>query len=421
MTVARVDVAVIGAGPAGLAAAAEVARSGGRVVVLDENPVPGGRLPSQVHLDPEHLRRLRRKWVIGKHRATALVTEAKAAGARIRCGMSVWHLFRSGADWHVCICPAAPGKATPADGFAYDAKALVVATGAVQQPMVFDGWTIPGVFTAGAVQTMVNVSGVLPGRRVLVVGIDPLGMSAAQLLSACGVQVAGVVLPPDNGFSGGVTRPDEALPALIRMTQRADGRIAGFAASNHASLRRRLMRLFPERGVSILGVPLILRSALNAVRGPDRVTGAETIALSADGNAVSGTHRHWSVDAVVTACGLSPLTELPQVAGCPLVNVPELGGWVPVHGPDLDTPLPGLFLAGGVTGIEGAAVAENQGRIAGIHAARYLELIHPRSAETEIRRRHDRIKAIRSATPGFLPDIPAGRAAMTEHWRARGH
>ena len=187
MKAERVDLVVIGAGPAGLAAAAEVSIKGGRVVVLDENPIPGGRLPSQVHLDVEQLWRLKRRWVVGRDRALRLVDEARTAGTRIRCGRSVWHVFPTGTAWHVCTSPTVPGKEKLHDGFAYDAGALVVATGAVQKPLPFSGWTLPGVFTAGAVQTMVNVNGVLPGNRVLVLGVDPLGVSAAQLLSACGV------------------------------------------------------------------------------------------------------------------------------------------------------------------------------------------------------------------------------------------
>ena len=108
MKAERVDLVIIGSGPAGLAAAAEVSIKGGRVVVLDENPIPGGRLPSQVHLDVEQLWRLKRRWVIGRDRALRLVGEAREAGTRIRCGRSVWHVFPTGTAWHVCTCPTVP-------------------------------------------------------------------------------------------------------------------------------------------------------------------------------------------------------------------------------------------------------------------------------------------------------------------------
>ena len=418
MKTERVDLAVIGAGPAGLAAAAEVSIKGGRVVVLDESPIPGGRLPSQVHLDLEQLWRLKRRWVIGRDRARKLVGEATEAGARIRCGVSVWHVLPKGSAWHVCACPVVPGKEKLSDGFAYDVGALVVATGAVQKPLPFSGWTLPGVFTAGAVQVMVNVNGVLPGRRVLVVGIDPLGISAAQLLSACGVQVAGLVLPPDNALSNGACLPSEALGALVGMTRKPDDRVFKKVFSGCKPVYADLMRLFPIKGLSLMGIPLMLRRRLRAVYGRDRVIAAEIADLEASGVEHPGARRRWSIDAVVTACGLFPLVEAAQLAGCPLANVPDLGGWVPLHGPRQESPLPGMFVAGSITGVEGAAVAETQGRIAGISAARHLGLVNSRQAETHFTRWQGRLERVRATTPGFLPDIAAGRAEMDKQWRA---
>ncbi|CAB5138192.1 hypothetical protein D3OALGB2SA_4066 [Olavius algarvensis associated proteobacterium Delta 3] len=421
MKAEQVDLVVIGAGPAGLAAAAEVSIKGARVVVLDENPVPGGRLPSQVHLDVAQLWRLKRRWVIGRDRALRLVGEAREAGTRIRCGRSVWHVFPTGSTWHVCTCPTVPGKENPADGFAYDARALVIATGAVQKPLPFSGWTLPGVFTAGAVQTMVNVNGVLPGKRVLMVGVDPLGVSAAQLLAACGVQVVGVVLPPDNAMSNGACRPSEGLGDLVRMTLKPDATVWKGVFNFCRPLYKDFMRLFPISGLSLMGAPLMLRRSLKAAHGQDRVVEATIADLDANGNERPGQRQRWFIDAVVTACGLSPLVETAQIAGCPIANVPDLGGWVPLHGSRQESPLPGLFVAGSITGVAGAAVAETQGRIAGINAAQYLRLVESRRAETDVTRWHGRLEQIRAATPGFLPDIANGRAEMAKQWRAYCH
>ena len=418
MRAERVDLAIIGAGPAGLAAAAEVSIKGGRVVVLDESPTPGGRLPAQVHLDVEQLWRLKRRWVIGKDRALRLVGEAREAGTRIRCSRSVWHVSSTDSTWHVCTCPTIPGKEKLSDGFAYDARALVVATGAVQKPLPFSGWTLPGVFTAGAVQTMVNVNGVLPGKRVLVVGVDPLGVSAAQLLSACGVQVVGVVLPPDNALSNGPRSPTEALGALVGMTQQSKATVRKKVLDYCKPVYADLMRLFPINGLTLMGAPLMLRRSLKAAHGDDRVIAATIADVDANGVERPNARQRWSIDAVVTACGLSPLIETAQLAGCPLANVSDLGGWVPLHGSCLESPLPGMFVAGSITGVEGAAVAETQGRIAGINAAQYLGLVNSRQAETDFTRWQGRLERIRAATPGFLPDIATGRAEMANQWRA---
>lgn len=417
MRVNRVDLAVAGAGPAGLAAATEVAARGGRVVVLDESPYPGGRLPSQVHLDPKQLRRLRIRWTNGKQTARRLADAARTAGVRIRCGMSVWHLFPDSGGWHVGACPAVPGGGSPADGFGYDAAALVIANGAVQKPMAFPGWTLPGVMTAGAALTMANVNGVLPGRRVVVVGIDSLGISAAQLLSACGVTVTGVVLPPDNGLPAGVKRPWDALKALTVMIRRpAPAGGPGFPKWVEMA-GGRMAWLLPRCGIKVMGAPLMLRRALHSATGRDRVETVKVVDLTLDGHPRSGSLQEWPVDAVITASGLTPLTEAAQVAGCPLVNLPDLGGWVPFHGPNLESPLSGLFLAGSVTGVEGAAIAETQGRIAGVSAARYLRLADADSTCRDLARWQARLEAVRAITPAFLPGIRAGRIEMTKKWR----
>lgn len=418
MKAKRVDLIVVGAGPAGLSAAAEVSGRGGRVVVLDESAVPGGRLPGQLHRDPKHLWRLKKKWVNGKQRALRLVQETRRAGVDIHCGVSVWNVCRTDSTWHVCICPTVPGIDKPSHGFAYEAEALVVATGAVQKPLPFSGWTLPGVFTAGAAQTMINLNGVLPGKRVLVVGFDPLGVSVTQLLSACGVHVAGMVLPPDNGFSCGAHTPSEALAGLVRMTQKPNSPVLEMLYRIGKPFRAAVMGLFPEQGVTFMGMPLMLRRSLRAAHGRDRVNGVEIVALDANGVELPRSREKWCIDAVVTSCGLAPLVELAQLAGCPLARVPDLGGWVPVHGANFETPLPGLFLSGSITGVEGASVAENQGRIAGVNASFYLGLTSVQQAQRDFEIWNGRLDRIRAATPGLLPEVQAGRAKMAEQWRA---
>jgi sarcosine oxidase, subunit alpha len=100
---------------------------------------------------------------------------------------------------------------------------------------------------------------------------------------------------------------------------------------------------------------------------------------------------------------LSPLVELAQQAGCPLHYVPEMGGWVPVHSDRFETPQPGLFIAGSISGVEGAGVAEIQGRIAGLAAAAYLKLAARQVLERDIhKQQEDIINARRSAIP-FIP------------------
>ena len=132
--------------------------------------------------------------------------------------------------------------------------------------------------------------------------------------------------------------------------------------------------------------------------------------------------RSWKIqlqaDIVITSSGLSPLVELAQLAGCLLHYIPEMGGWVPVHNERFQTPQPGLFIAGSISGVEGAGVAEIQGRIAGLAAADFLKLADAEDLERYIYRHQKNIIEARQAAIPFYPQIEEGRARMNRIWHS---
>lgn len=400
------DLVVIGAGPAGLAAATEAACSGAAVIVVDESPRPGGRLPGQVH--PE---RGRGRWSDGAAKARQIAAAAVEAGVRIVCGASVWGLFPK---WYTAVT-SADGRSDPPPGF--ESRALLLAAGASQLPLLLPGWTTPGVLCAGAVQAMVNEHRLLPGRRVAVVGIDPLGLAAAQLLSACGVEVSGVFLPPANALCEGVGTPETAVRALARYSPHAKTSIQRLLGTIGGCWPKAAARFFPRRGFAVAGLRLQLKRAAMAVEGSARVEGLRTCRVDGAGRPVSGSQTAIPVDAVITAAGLSPLSELALLIDCPLFFVSELGGWVPLHGPGFQTPVEGLFVAGSITGVEGAPVAEAQGRLAGLTVARHLELISEIVYKRQFRERIAAIEDARRTTLPLRPDIAAGRRVLEQIWR----
>ena len=211
MAIEKADLVIIGAGPAGLAAAAEVARRNGNVVVLDESSIPGGRLPSQIHPEPGQTRGSQKRWSNGSAKAAQLVKEAKENGAKILCGASVWGIFP---EWHVAVAPAYPGATQNGFPMGFDVRAVLIATGATQSPLILPGWTLPGVITAGAAQALVNVHRIMPGYRPVIIGVDPLSCSVALLMAAIGADVLGVFLPPANGLQFGPSSPKSAIQAL---------------------------------------------------------------------------------------------------------------------------------------------------------------------------------------------------------------
>ena len=408
----KVDIAIVGAGPAGLSAAAELARQGASVVVLDEAAIPGGRLPGQIHPEPGQKTRSVQRWSNGAERAAELSDRATQTGARIICGVSVWGIFRG---WHVAVVPTDHNLSRNNLPAGFDARAVIIATGATQNALVMDGWTLPGVITAGAAQTLINIHHVLPGRNAAVVGVDPLSLTAAQLMSQAGANVRGIVLPPVNGFQPEPSSPVAAIKTIARFSNLAPSRSLALLGKISGKLNRMAASLYPKSGVVIDGNRLLLRSTALAVEGENRAERITIAGLTADGALKSGHQEIWPVDVVITSAGLSPLVELVQVSGCPLVHISDLGGWVPVHNMQLETPIDGLFVSGSVTGVEGSEVAEAQGRLAGFVAAGYLGLTSPAVAMERIKKYQVAVNSARKNTIAFLPNIERGRDKLLRH------
>lgn len=406
MAIESKDLTVIGAGPAGLAAAAEVSRFGGRVIVIDEAPRPGGRLPSQIHFEPGRTWKEKKRLFNGPEKAERLKMEAEDSGAQILCGVSAWGLFPG---WDTALSPTVPGPNAYEIPGKIRSKAVIVSTGAFQNPLVIDGWTLPGVITAGAAQTLINVYQVLPGRKAAFIGIDPLNISVAQLMKKAGADILGVVLPPSNGLQLGPTKPKEAIKDMARFANYAPNSLLKWAGRASGLFPRSAAYFYPGSGLPVDGIRLLLRHAAVEISEEKRVRNLVVAALKADGTPIHRRFEKWSVDVVVTAAGLSPLTELTQIAGCPLVNVPELGGWVPAHNKSLMTPLEGLFVAGSITGIEGSPVAEAQGRLSGLAASRYLDLIDSGTVEHKMHEYIAAVESARHASIPFLSNIRIGR------------
>jgi sarcosine oxidase subunit alpha len=177
--------------------------------------------------------------------------------------------------------------------------------------------------------------------------------------------------------------------------------------------------LFPHDGIKIDGVRLQLRQAAAAIKGRDCVESVQIHSIRSNGEQMPGKSLSLATDVVITSNGLLPLTELAQVAGCPLTWISDLGGWVPLHNDRYETPLAGMFAAGSITGVEGAAVAEAQGRVAGLSASAYLEPSAAHGLESNLRTLQQSVVTARKEAIAFYPDIEAGRAALALHWRKR--
>ncbi len=370
MKIRETDVAVIGAGSAGLCAAAQAARAGASVLVLDENHRPGGQLFKQIHkfFGSRAHQAGTRGYVIGEE----LLRQVQESGAEVwldtvvygmepDCSLGVIHQ-----DSHWVI----------------RAKKVIVATGAKENYMAFPGSTLPGVMGAGAAQTMANVNRVLPGERILMVGSGNVGLIVSYQLLQAGAEVVALV---------------DGAPA-----------IGGYGV--HAGKLRRA------------GVPIYLGHTIKKVSGKGQVEHAEIVAVDSRWQHIPGTEKTFDVDTVCLAVGLNPMTELLWMAGCRFCYIPAFGGHVPLHDGNMETTVPGLYVAGDVTGVEEASTAMEEGNLAGVSAARALGLLTDEEARAKREEICATLDALRSGLFGEGRRNAKGRqlAAMAAWQQEKG-
>ncbi|MDF2679465.1 MAG: FAD-dependent oxidoreductase [Brevibacillus sp.] len=397
----KVDVAIIGSGPAGLAASIELAQSGLSVAIIDEYYRPGGRLLGQLYDDP-HAPLNQRRWD-GKKIAAELVEQASKLQVAILCGVTAWSVSPG---WHIELSGSKEKSVY--------AKALLLATGAAEKALPMPGWTLPGVVSVGAAQTFTNVHHVAIGKRVMVVGIDPLALSVALEMKHAGIDVVGVAMAPRSPMTEKLSSPIQALSQLADAAAlaphpllRTMGRLAAGSLSKVAVHALCLPLLQVE------GIPVHIRKAVTKIEGEQSVEAVILQAVSAKGEP-TGREERVEVDAVCLSAGLYPLIELAQVAGCSLTHIPELGGMVPLYGKDLSTTADGLFVAGNITGIEGAKVAMAQGKLAAVSIVQTLGKTPSITKEEAIQA----VEQARALSPiRFLPQVQQGLAKMEQLWR----
>jgi len=315
------DVVVIGGGPAGMMAAINASDAGAKVVLLDENPMLGGQLVKQTH--KFFGKREQFAGVRGIKIAEMLQEELKKRNVEIFLETSAIMLLQNGEDKLVV------GVKKNKELVEFKGKTVVVATGAMERMIPFENNDMPGVYGAGAIQTLMNTYGVKPGDRVLIVGAGNVGLILAYQLYQAGVKVEAIV---------------EAMP-----------KIGGYFV--HAAKVRRL------------GIPILTRHTILRAEGNEKVERAVVAQLDEKWNVIPGTEKVFEVDVIALAVGLRPSIELLHQVGCQIKYVPELGGHVVIRDSRMETTVKGIFVAGDSAGIEEATTAMLEGKIAGIGAA----------------------------------------------------
>ena len=352
------EVAVIGAGPAGLAAAAAAHRGGARVALVDSGSRAGGQFWR--HRDgadrPPGLRRL----------------QATVAELDFLPGQAVWHVERTGGGFTVHTVDRE-----------LRSLALILATGAYDRQLPFPGWTLPGVFTAGGAQALLKGHGVAVGQRVVVAGTGPFLLPVAAGLADAGVRVVGVF---EAGSPLGFARRPAAL--LRNLDKLAEGARYLRALRRHAVTYR-------------------TRTAVIAAHGEDGVRAVTVASVDAAWRAVRGTEREVGCDALAVGYGFTPQLELALQLGCE-TRLDSDGSLVAVADDRQRSTVDGVYLAGEVCGVGGAQLALVEGELAGLQAAAGTPGgAFDQRRVARLRRRRSALRAFAAALHGTYR-VPAG-------------
>ena len=371
MSTHRVPLAIVGAGPAGMAATAAAVGAGVPVLLIDPAARPGGQYHRRepavfAARDPYALMPSGRDW---HARAERLLTDPLVTH---RAGATVWAAQHR--DDGVLLALDRDGDVV--------ADAVVLATGAHERVLPFPGWDLPGVLTVGGAQALLKGQGVLPGRAVVVAGAGPLLLPVSAALARAG---AGLVAVCDAGdprrwLAGG--------PRGLPRAKLAEGAAAVATLARHGHVVRP-------------------RTAAVGARGDGRVEEVELARLDARWRVVPGTERWVAADALATSHGFVPDLGLALALGCRPTAGPTPSA-APVVAVDAyqATGVAGVWAAGEVTGIGGADVAAHEGRTAGLAAARAVGGTVPDATleAAAARRRADRPFLAALAAVLDLPD-----------------
>lgn len=316
----QAELVIIGGGPAGLCAAVSAASSGAKVLIIERNKALGGQLVKQTHMffgSEKQYASTR-----GIDIPTILLNELDKykENIEIMTDTTVVGMYEDG----VITVLQKEDKY-----FKINPKAVVVATGAFEKSLAFPNNDLPGIYGAGAVQTLMNVYGVKPGNRVLMVGAGNIGLIVSYQLMQAGVKVVAIL---------------DAAP-----------KIGGYLV--HASKVRRM------------GVPIMTSHTVKEAIGKDYLEKAIICQLDEKFQQIPGTEKEYDVDVMCISVGLTPLNELLAMRGCEMKYVPQLSGTVPLRNENYETTVENVFAAGDITGVEEASAAMVEGYLAGLCAA----------------------------------------------------
>jgi NADPH-dependent 2,4-dienoyl-CoA reductase/sulfur reductase-like enzyme len=370
------DLVIIGSGPAGLSAAVTAAAAGVDVAVIGEDHRVGGQIFRQIvpplrfeysSVDRQNQRifkRLEKEWAESK---VQFLNRAVA-----------WGIFGDNA-----IAFDNPKHSI------LKAKRLLFSEGAYETPVAFPGWTLPGVMTLGAAQTLLKGQGVVPKGIIVIAGTGPLLYYTASQLLKNGAEVAALIEASSFSQVAGWTRKLWRAPGIL-----------GKGLKYMAIIKKHR-------------VPIYYNTVVKEALGSEVLE--EIVYARADNlwKPQAGTEKRMKAEILCLNFGFTPSTHLSHMAKCGHICDPQLRGWRPVLSPRFETTQPGVFVGGDCTGIGGVEMAVLEGRIAGTEIARRLGAIRESEAERRLVRLTKSLESHRWYQ-NFLKSIYAFRPGLLD-------
>ena len=336
------DLIIIGAGPAGLSAAAQALDLGITPMVIDENADVGGRIYAQSSL-------MQNRFNFKTRRKIRQLFSADASCEIVRKKKQVIGIFPD----NILLTTEKDGTAR------VKYKSLIIATGARELNIPFPGWTLPGVMTSGCAQTMIKSQAIFPEQAV-VAGTGPLQLVLADQILKTGGKVLALV---ETGSMKSWLKASSSLFGHWGLAGQLTGCLINLAMNR---------------------VPIYFDSLVSAAKGENALREIEISSL--DGKM----KRVMNTDTLCIGYGFVPSHELSLAAGAHQAF--KNGQWVPVRNDVMQTSVQGVFVAGDSAGINGAIMAEYEGGLSAIGAAKYLGVISDHEAEKRQRPLYEKIR-----------------------------
>ncbi len=376
-----VEMAIIGAGPAGIMAAIEAKSHGLSVVVLDGYSQPGGHYYKQ---PPAEFNQLNIEADNRLHQISDLMERASNLDIEIFNNTTVWGIFRDNGPCFSYRDERAFSEADqaqeenntateyslyvagPQEVHCIKAQNIVVATGSYDRIIPFPGWTLPGIITPGGAQMLLKGQRIAPGNRVLVAGSGPLLLAVAAGLAEVGAQVLGV-LDIASSWDGWLRAPFSFWGQWARIRE---------AWNYLATLRKHK-------------IPILFNHAVFRALGQQELESVAIGKLDGLGRPIWDTEKSVDVDTLCVGFGFLPNTALTRHLGCKHFYDSEMDVYLPGHNQNLETSVRGVLVAGDVTGVGGYELSMLQGQLAGLVSVGRMR----RSSSAHITRRMSELRS----------------------------